>query len=97
MSDDPAGTLNAWMLPSAMRHEGICQVVGILPIHQSLKGVNDRDPNPLFYQLDAENPRMFRHERINPPAPPIFRRRNHRQAFFQRYQNALTDETAQGG
>ncbi|MCL5115892.1 MAG: DUF2249 domain-containing protein [Firmicutes bacterium] len=72
MESDVALTLNAWTLPSNVRHEVIFKVLEALPLHQSLMLVNDHDPKPLFYQLDAEKPGMFRHQPATAPSPEYF-------------------------
>jgi uncharacterized protein (DUF2249 family) len=41
------------------RHEKIFQLVGELAPGTSFILVNDHDPKPLYYQLEAEYPRQF--------------------------------------
>lgn len=67
MNYDSALILNAWMLPSAIRHEVIFRVLHALPLLQSVTLINDHDPKPLFYQLEAENPGMFHPTSVDLP------------------------------
>lgn len=64
--------LNAWTLPSNVRHDVIFKVLDALPVHQGALLINDHDPKPLFYQLDAEHPGKFRHEPVVVPQPGQF-------------------------
>lgn len=64
--------LQAWMLPSSIRHQVIFDVLEALPPGHSVTLVNDHDPKPLFYQLDAEQPGQFRREVTTPPGPMLF-------------------------
>jgi uncharacterized protein (DUF2249 family) len=41
------------------RHEKIFQLVGELAPGASFVLVNDHDPKPLYYQLEAEHPKQF--------------------------------------
>ncbi|MGB3446968.1 MAG: DUF2249 domain-containing protein [Xanthobacteraceae bacterium] len=43
----------------AQRHAKIFQLVGELAAGDSFILVNDHDPKPLYYQLEAEHPREF--------------------------------------
>jgi uncharacterized protein (DUF2249 family) len=43
----------------AQRHEKIFQLVGKLGPGDSFILVNDHDPKPLYYQLEAEHPKQF--------------------------------------
>lgn len=71
--DYPAAiTLNAWTLPSNIRHDVIFQVLDALPTYQAVALVNDHDPKPLFYQLDAEHPGVFSREPLTPPRTDLF-------------------------
>ena len=69
MSYDSALVLNGYLIPAAFRHEVIFQVLAALPVHYSVTLVNDHDPKPLFYQLDAEQPGRYGHESVEPPQP----------------------------
>ncbi len=69
MSYDSAVVLNGYLIPAAIRHEVIFQVLDALPVHHSVTLVNDHDPKPLFYQLDAEQPGRYSHESVEPPDP----------------------------
>lgn len=64
--------LNAWTLPSPIRHDVFFRVLEALPPYQSVTLVNDHDPKPLFYQLDADQPGAFSRETVNPPQPGLF-------------------------
>lgn len=46
-------------LVPAQRHQKIFQLVGELVAGASFVLVNDHDPKPLYYQLEAEFPRQF--------------------------------------
>ena len=72
MSVNPVIILNAWTLPSNVRHDVIFRVLNALPPRQAALLVNDHDPKPLFYQLDAEHPGQYLHEAIDAPAPDRF-------------------------
>ncbi|MCL5013043.1 MAG: DUF2249 domain-containing protein [Firmicutes bacterium] len=52
-------TLNAWQFPASIRHQVIFDLLDALPVHHTLMLVNDHDPKPLFYQIDAEQPGVF--------------------------------------
>lgn len=46
-------------LVPAQRHQKIFQLVGDLAAGASFVLVNDHDPKPLYYQLEAEYPQQF--------------------------------------
>ena len=46
-------------LPPAQRHQKIFQLVNELAADRSFILVNDHDPKPLYYQLEAEYPKQF--------------------------------------
>ena len=46
-------------LPPARRHQKIFQLVNELAVGGSFILVNDHDPKPLYYQLEAEHPKQF--------------------------------------
>jgi uncharacterized protein (DUF2249 family) len=52
-------TVDVRSLVSAQRHEKIFQVVNALAPGASFILVNDHDPKPLYYQLEAEYPKQF--------------------------------------
>ncbi len=56
-----AVTLNAWQFPASIRHQVIFSVLDALPLHHTLLLINDHDPKPLFYQIDAEQSGVFEH------------------------------------
>lgn len=53
--------LNAWQFPASIRHEVIFALLAVLPQGATLTLINDHDPKPLFYQIDAEHPGVFYH------------------------------------
>jgi uncharacterized protein (DUF2249 family) len=57
-STDPA-TVDVRELPPAQRHQKIFQLVNELAAGRSFILVNDHDPKPLYYQLEAEYPKQF--------------------------------------
>ena len=46
-------------LRPAQRHQKIFQLVNELAVGGSFILVNDHDPKPLYYQLEAEHPKQF--------------------------------------
>ena len=46
-------------LPPAQRHQKIFQLVNERAVGGSFILVNDHDPKPLYYQLEAEHPKQF--------------------------------------
>lgn len=52
-------TIDVRDLPPASRHPAIFQALGGLEPSMSLELVNDHDPKPLYYQLQAEQPGSF--------------------------------------
>ncbi len=63
MTDTDAATnanvVDVRSLAPAQRHATIFQRVAELVPGASLLLVNDHDPKPLYYQLEAEHPRQF--------------------------------------
>ncbi|MGD9843951.1 MAG: DUF2249 domain-containing protein [Variibacter sp.] len=55
----PANEIDVRTLIPAKRHEKIFQLVDELAPGASFVLVNDHDPKPLYYQLEAEHPRQF--------------------------------------
>ena len=51
--------LDVRSLVPAQRHAKIFELVGELEPGASLILVNDHDPKPLYYQLEAEHPKQF--------------------------------------
>ena len=64
--------LNAWMLPSPIHHHVIFQALAALPPYHALMLVNNHDLNPLFYQLDAEQPGVFARKTVRAPRDDLF-------------------------
>jgi len=54
-----ANVVDVRSLAPAQRHARIFQLVAELTPGASLLLVNDHDPKPLYYQLEAEHPRQF--------------------------------------
>jgi uncharacterized protein (DUF2249 family) len=61
MSNTNADTsiIDVRTLPPAQRHQKIFQFVNELAAGRSFILVNDHDPKPLYYQLEAEYPKQF--------------------------------------
>lgn len=51
-------------LPPPQRHAKIFELVGELAPNASFILVNDHDPKPLYYQLEAEHPGQFSWEYV---------------------------------
>ena len=54
-----ASVIDVRELPPAQRHQKIFQLVNELAVGRSFILVNDHDPKPLYYQLEAEYPKQF--------------------------------------
>jgi uncharacterized protein (DUF2249 family) len=54
-----AVVINAPVLPPPVRHQLIFDVFDALPASHSALLINDHDPKPLIYQLNAERPGLF--------------------------------------
>ena len=54
-----ANIVDVRSLVPAQRHQKIFQLVGELAPGASFVLVNDHDPKPLYYQLEAEHPNQF--------------------------------------
>ena len=54
-----ASIIDVRTLPPAQRHQKIFQLVNELAVGGSFILVNDHDPKPLYYQLEAEYPKQF--------------------------------------
>lgn len=50
----------------------IFNVLDALPSRQKVTLINDHDPKPLFYQLDAEKPGAFTRQVVDPPQANLF-------------------------
>lgn len=59
MSSANASIIDVRELPPAQRHQKIFQLVNDLAVGGSFTLVNDHDPKPLYYQLEAEYPKQF--------------------------------------
>lgn len=59
MSSANASIIDVRELPPAQRHQKIFQLVNELAVGGSFILVNDHDPKPLYYQLEAEYPKQF--------------------------------------
>ncbi|RTL92996.1 MAG: DUF2249 domain-containing protein [Hyphomicrobiales bacterium] len=58
-SASAASELDVRSLVPAQRHAKIFELVGQLAPGGSFVLVNDHDPKPLYYQLEAEHPQQF--------------------------------------
>ena len=63
MTDTPAASdtdrVDVRALPPPQRHQKIFQLVDALAPGGAFVLINDHDPKPLYYQLEAERPRQF--------------------------------------
>ena len=58
-AEQDASVIDVRELPPAQRHQKIFQLVNDLAVGGSFVLVNDHDPKPLYYQLEAEYPKQF--------------------------------------
>lgn len=63
-STNPAVVIYAPVLPPPVRHQMIFDVFEAIPVNYSALLVNDHDPKPLIYQLQAERPDVFGFEYV---------------------------------
>ncbi len=56
---EPVIIINAPLLPPPLKHQTILATFAALPQGYSALLINDHDPKPLLYQLDAEQPGAF--------------------------------------
>lgn len=56
--------ISAPLIAPRFRHETIFGVLNALPEGYSALLLNDHDPKPLLYQLEAEKPGTFRYEYV---------------------------------
>lgn len=54
-----ASEIDVRSLPPAQRHQKIFELVGGLAHGEAFVLINDHDPKPLYYQLEAEHPNQF--------------------------------------
>ncbi len=59
MSEASNSEVDVRTLVPAQRHRKIFELVNQLAVGGSFVLVNDHDPKPLYYQLEAEYPRQF--------------------------------------
>jgi uncharacterized protein (DUF2249 family) len=59
MSQSSLGEIDVRSLVPAQRHSKIFELVNQLAVGGSFVLVNDHDPKPLYYQLEAEYPQQF--------------------------------------
>ena len=57
--NEPENIVDVRTLVPAQRHAKIFQLVDELAAGATLTLVNDHDPKPLYYQLEAEYPKQF--------------------------------------
>ena len=72
ISDASADVIDVRTLIPAQRHAKIFQLVGELKPGKSFILVNDHDPKPLYYQLEAEPPKQFSWEYLE-RGPQVWR------------------------
>lgn len=56
---EPVIIINAPLLPPPVKHQTILATLEAVPQGFSALLINDHDPKPLLYQLDAEQPGQF--------------------------------------
>ena len=56
---EPVIIVNAPLLPPPVKHQTLLATFDALPSGYSALLINDHDPKPLLYQLDAEQPGAF--------------------------------------
>jgi len=71
-SDASADVVDVRTLIPVQRHAKIFQLVGQLQPGKSFILVNDHDPKPLYYQLEAEHPKQFSWEYLE-RGPEVWR------------------------
>jgi uncharacterized protein (DUF2249 family) len=71
-SEASADVVDVRTLIPAQRHAKIFQLVGQLQPGKSFVLVNDHDPKPLYYQLEAEHPKQFSWEYLE-RGPQVWR------------------------
>lgn len=71
-SEASADVIDVRTLIPAQRHAKIFQLVGQLQPGKSFVLVNDHDPKPLYYQLEAEHPKQFSWEYLE-RGPQVWR------------------------
>jgi uncharacterized protein (DUF2249 family) len=59
MSQTSTREIDVRSLVPALRHKKIFELVNELAVGGAFVLVNDHDPKPLYYQLEAEYPRQF--------------------------------------
>ncbi|KQY99395.1 hemerythrin [Pseudolabrys sp. Root1462] len=59
MTQSSPGEVDVRSLVPAQRHRKIFELVNQLAVGGAFVLVNDHDPKPLYYQLEAEYPRQF--------------------------------------
>lgn len=58
MKEEPS-ILDVRHLPARDRHSAIFERLDTLQGHESVLLINDHDPKPLYYRLQAERPGLF--------------------------------------
>lgn len=59
MSQTTANEVDVRTLVPALRHRKIFELVNQLAVGNAFTLINDHDPKPLYYQLEAEYPQQF--------------------------------------
>ena len=75
---DPVIIINAPLLPPPVKHQTILSTFDAVPKGFSALLLNDHDPKPLLYQLEAEQPGVFsvKYEESGPERFAILLTRN---------------------
>ncbi len=56
---EPIIIINAPLLPPPVKHQTILSALDAIPAGFGALLINDHDPKPLLYQLEAEQPGVF--------------------------------------
>jgi len=65
-------TLDVRVIPPREKHPSIFRLIDTLQPGEALQIVNDHDPMPLFYQLQAERPGLFSWDKVE-NGPEVWR------------------------
>ncbi len=62
MTKNSAGELDVRVLVPIQRHELLIRLFRDLPVGEDFVFINDHDPKPLYYQMEAESKEPFKWE-----------------------------------
>lgn len=62
---EPLLLFRAYQVPPVVRHRLIFEMLALLPVGTTLRLLNDHDPVPVRYQLDAEYPHQYAYEALD--------------------------------